>query len=69
MKNKLAEVRNAKGISQAKLAELSGVPRRTIQDWEAQKFEPGVYKLYRVAQVLGCTIEDLINFEDEEKPE
>ena len=67
MKNKLAEVRNAAGISQAKLAELSGVPRRTIQDWEAQKFEPGVYKLYKVAQVLSCNIEDLLVIEEEKE--
>lgn len=60
MQNRVAEVRQAAGLSQAKLADLSGVPRRTIQDWEAQKFEPGAYKLYRVAKVLGCNTDDLI---------
>lgn len=66
MKNKIQEVRKAAGVTQKALSELSGVPKRTIEDWEAQKNEPGAYKLYSIAKVLNCSIEDLI---DEEKPE
>lgn len=67
MKNRIAEARNAAGLSQVKLAELSGTTRRNIQEWEAQTYEPGAYKLYMVARALGCTMDELIVHDDDEQ--
>ena len=68
VKNKVQEVRKAAGVTQKALAEQSGVPKRTIEEWEAQRVEPSAYKLYRVAKVLNCSMDDLI-VDDEEKPD
>lgn len=64
MRNRIAEVRQAAGLSQQQLVELSGIPRRTLQMWEAQQSTPDIYKAYQLAKVLDCTIEDLINIKE-----
>lgn len=49
------------GITRAELSRRSGVPVRTLESWSARvRKNPSVYQLYRVAQVLECHIEDLI---------
>ena len=46
----------------------SGVPVRTLEGWSARiRTSPNVYQLYKVAQVLECHIEDLIEPELAEK--
>lgn len=59
----LKQIREARGISQAKLSELSGVSLRMIQLYEQRandidKAQAG--SLYRLSKVLGCKIEDLL---------
>lgn len=54
-----------KGISRAELSRRSGVSVRTLESWSARvRKNPSVYQLYRVAKVLECHIEDLIEPED-----
>ena len=38
-KDKIKELRKRLGLSQAKFAEKWGIPKRTIEDWEAGKRE------------------------------
>ena len=50
-----------RGMTKKDLAEKSGVPLVTIDQWTRRlRKSPNVYQLYKVAQVLGCHIEDLI---------
>lgn len=50
-----------KGITRVELSRRSGVPVRTLESWSARAIKsPNVYQMYRVAQVLECHIEDLI---------
>lgn len=61
MPNNLRAYRHAAGLTVAKLAELSGVPYRSIQDYEAEKMQlVNVHVLRRLVAVLGCTIDDLV---------
>lgn len=70
MSNNIKELRNKAGLTQKALAEQAEISFRTLQDWEDCRVKTSdVYKLHRIAKVLGCSIEDLINFEYEEKPE
>lgn len=49
------------GLSRRELARRSGVPVQTLESWASGKRIPrDVYQLYKVAQALGCHIEDLI---------
>lgn len=50
-----------KGMTRADLSRQSGVPIRTLEGWAKRaRTNPNVYQLYKVAQVLECHIEDLI---------
>lgn len=50
-----------KGISPKGLSIQSGVPTRTLEGWANRtRTNPNVYQLFKVAKVLGCHIEDLI---------
>ena len=49
------------GISRRELAQRSGIPYVTIDQWTRRKRLPrDVYQLYKVAKALDCQIEDLI---------
>lgn len=57
----LKKKRKESGLSQRELAERSGVPLRTIQNWEEGGISRAVVgSLKRVADVLGCTIDELL---------
>ncbi len=60
-KNRIREIREEKGMSRAELARKSGVPLRTLENWEYQIKQPtDVKQLDKVARVLEVLIEDLI---------
>ena len=49
------------GMTRATLARESGVPLRTLENWAKRTIKsPNVYQFYRVAKVLGCSMEDLL---------
>lgn len=55
---KLKEIRTSQGLSVPKLAELSGVPRRTIQQVE-KRGDCMVSTALRLADALGVTLDGL----------
>lgn len=55
------------GITRRELAQMSGIPYVTIDQWARRKRLPrDVYQLYKVAQALGCSIEDIMEPEPQE---
>ena len=59
----LKRIRKAYGLTQAELAQRSGVSLRSIQMYEQRNKninKASVDTMYRLAKVLGCTVEDLI---------
>ncbi len=59
----LKRIRTVYGLTQAALAERSGVTLRSIQMYEQRHKDinkASAETLYRIARVLGCTVEDLI---------
>lgn len=55
---RLKEIRISKGLSVPQLVELSGVPRRTIQDLEARG-DGRVSTAIKLADALGVTLDEL----------
>ena len=52
-------------MSQAALARASGVPRRTIQNWEIRGVEHAtVGGLLKVCRALGCSLDDVAKESD-----
>lgn len=62
--SKLKRIRESRGLSQAELAAQSGVNIRNIQMYEQEvnNIDRAQVKIvYRLAHVLGCTVEDLLD--------
>ena len=55
---KLKKIRLDKGLSVPQLEELSGVPRRTIQDLE-KRDDGRVSTMIKLADALGVTLDEL----------
>ena len=48
-------------LNRTRLAQLSGVSLRTLEDWEAGRRVPrDVYQIHAVAAALGMSIEDYL---------
>lgn len=59
----LKKARQARGLSQSELAKLADVELRSIQMYEQRRNDINkaqVETLYKLARVLGCNIEDLL---------
>ena len=64
---KLHLQREQRGISQRELAEKSGVNLRTLQQYESRAKDidkAAVQRILAMANVLGCQIEDLMEFKE-----
>ena len=55
---RLKEIRTGKGLSVPQLVELSGVPRRTIQDLEPRG-DGRISTAIKLADALGVTLDEL----------
>ena len=62
---KLREARKAAGLSQEQFAEKMSVSRSAVAKWESDKGLPDVNNLKVMAQLLGVTIDYLLD--DDEK--
>lgn len=60
MGEKLKAARKAAGLTQGQLAEKVGVQQRDISRWENCQREPGVLIVKKMAQALGCSMDDLV---------
>ncbi|WP_027502950.1 helix-turn-helix transcriptional regulator [Rhodococcus sp. UNC363MFTsu5.1] len=59
MRNDLASRRSERGWSQAELAARLGVSRQTVISIERGRFDPSLPLAFSIAEVFGCTIEDV----------
>ena len=66
MKNRIEEIRNARGIRQEDFARLMGVSRQTISSLENGRYNPSILLAHKIAKFFGMTIEEVFIFEEEE---
>ncbi len=59
MTNVLADLRAARGWSQADLAERLGVSRQTINALERGKYDPSLPLAFKIADLFARRIEDV----------
>lgn len=65
MKNRIEEIRSARGIRQEELARQMGVSRQTISSLENGRYNPSILLAWKIAKFFGMTIEDVFIFEEE----
>lgn len=57
MKNCIRELRAARGLSQAALADLLDVSRQTVNAIETGRYDPSLPLAFAIARVFGTSIE------------
>ena len=62
--NCLNELRAGRGLTQAALAELVGVSRKTVNTVENGVFVPSTLLALKLARALNCRVEDIFSVED-----
>ena len=65
MKNRIEEIRRARGIRQEELAREIGVSRQTISSLENGRYNPSILLAFRIARAFDLLIEDIFCYEDE----
>ena len=64
LSNRLNQLRTERGLTQAALAELVGVSRKTINTVENGVFVPSTLLALRLARALGCPVEAIFSLEE-----
>ena len=62
---RVTEVRKAKGLTQADLAQLANVSRKTINTIENNVFVPSTILALTLAKVLDVSVHELFEFPDD----
>lgn len=64
-RDNLVQIRKLKGMTQEDIAEKVGVSRQAVAKWESGETSPDLEKSRLLAEVLGVSLDDLVNFEPE----
>ena len=62
--NSLKELRKVKGLTQAELANVEGVSRKTINTIENKVFVPSTVLALTLAKVLDVSVHDIFELEE-----
>ena len=65
MKNRLEELRKARGIKQEELASALEVSRQTIGSLENGRYNPSILLAFKIAWYFGLAIEEIFIYEEE----
>ena len=66
MKNRIAQLRKERRITQEELADAVGVTRQTIISLENGRYNASLLLAHKIARYFGLSIEDIFLFEEEE---
>ena len=66
MKNRIKELRAARDLTQAELAEIISVSSRTIISLEKGQYNPSVLLAHKLSLVFDCPIEEVFLFRDDD---
>lgn len=69
MKNKLEEIRKAKGITQEELANTLEVSRQTVGSLENGRYNPSIILAFKIARFFDVSIEEVFIYEEDKNEE
>ena len=64
MKNRLEEIRKAKGITQEELANALEVSRQTVGSLENGRYNPSIILAFKIARFFEVSIEEVFIYEE-----
>lgn len=56
---RLYNIMRIKGITQADLADMTGIPQSRISNYVNGRTSPGFYNVDKMAKALGCSVDEL----------
>lgn len=65
MKNRVEEIRNARGINQEELARQLEVSRQTISSLENGRYNPSITLAFKIAKYFNMKIEEIFIYEED----
>lgn len=65
LKNRLEELRKARGLRQEELADALEVSRQTIGSLENGRYNPSILLAFKIARYFGKSIEEIFIFEED----
>lgn len=65
MKNRLEELRKARGMTQEELAEVLEVSRQTVGSLENGRYNPSILLAFKIARLFETTIEEVFLYEEQ----
>ena len=63
----IKKYRDERGITQEQLAEQMNVTRQAVSNWENAKTQPDLDTLFRLSQIFGISVEEMIYGEKREE--
>ena len=66
MKNRLEEIRKAKGITQEELANALEVSRQTVGSLENGRYNPSIILAFKIARLFDVSIEEVFIYEEDQ---
>lgn len=57
---KYAEIRDKHGFNDSGVAKATGISTATLSEWKAQKYEPKIDKLIKIADLFGEPLEQFV---------
>lgn len=69
MKNRLENIRKAKGITQEQLANALEVSRQTVGSLENGRYNPSIILAFKIAKFFDLTIEEIFIYEEDKHEE
>lgn len=67
LKNRVRQLREARGLTQKQLGEKVNVSRQAINAVETGKFDPSLWLAYDIAQLFDMSIEEVFDFKESER--
>ena len=67
MKNRLEEIRKAKGITQEEIANALEVSRQTVGSLENGRYNPSIILAFKIARFFNVSIEEVFIYEEDQK--
>ena len=65
MKNRIAQLRKERRITQEELADAVEVTRQTIISLENGRYNPSILLAFKIARYFGLSIEDIFLYEED----
>lgn len=64
---RIAEAREVRGWTQAKLAESLGTTQQTVQRWESGQTDPKISQIKKISETLGITLSFILGMDGYEQ--